>query len=66
MPDALAVHMFNGFLQPGDQMVTGKLHDPGVWSFVWHETGAPKAAVDQARIAAMQNVEVHPDGARPG
>ncbi|KAK9820876.1 hypothetical protein WJX74_000412 [Apatococcus lobatus] len=54
LPDALVVHMFNGFLQPGDQMVAGKLHDGGVCSFVWHEIGAPKAAIDHARTAAVQ------------
>ena len=58
LPDALVVHMFDGVLQPGDQMVTGKLHDSAVWSFVWHETGAPTAAVDQARKAGIQTAQM--------
>ncbi len=55
MPEALDVHVFNGHLQPGDQMVTGQLHSSQAATFVWHETSAARAAISGAH-AAMHKV----------
>ena len=48
LPDALDAHMFNGMLQPGDQIVTSRFQGNRAAFFVWHDTSTATTAIDKA------------------